>query len=196
MSKKRRVSHIPTAPATSAMHSGKSKWAVEMTVGGQLGDSAKARCPNLTNAFGKPSVVCCILTASPGIPPDDGQRRKLSYTTVQSVQVWGPPHTLPRLRRPIAHTHHTTRHPHRQLFRAQATRCQHRLPIPQQRRRPGPTKHLIGDCHLFPEYLYDCFVAIIIISTVGREENPFVISHIQLSCFHIITVCRKHSTQF
>ena len=30
------------------MHSGKSKWAVEMTVGGQLGDSAKARCPKLT----------------------------------------------------------------------------------------------------------------------------------------------------
>ena len=27
------------------MHSGKSKRAVEMTVGGQLGDSAKARCP-------------------------------------------------------------------------------------------------------------------------------------------------------
>jgi len=35
------------------MHSGKSKRAVEMTVGGQLGDSAKARCPNLTNRLWK-----------------------------------------------------------------------------------------------------------------------------------------------
>lgn len=31
----------------------KPKRAVEMTVGGQLGDSVKARCPNLTTAFGK-----------------------------------------------------------------------------------------------------------------------------------------------
>ena len=35
-------SHIPTAPTTRAMHD-KIKRAVEMAVGGQFGDSAKAR---------------------------------------------------------------------------------------------------------------------------------------------------------